>query len=230
MKKLSLSLFAICLFGAISCGSKQPASPAKTKQNSAAATAAQTTIDSKNDPGRYVRTTPSPAPFKITNPKTAEEHFDVAVYQQMHHNLDTAIDEYKKAIALKPNWAIAHYRLGVLYDKKQNRDAAIAEWKEAIRADPHYLDAYNDLTVAYKERGDLRTASEYYEHLLEYPPARTMVHYRLGFWYKQLGDNQKAQDHLEKYIDLALNAKSKEAGTDRYQKAVGALKELKARG
>ena len=238
MKSISCATLALCVFAGFSCGSKETVSrsggpPAKAAQTSPAPGKTTTTeskgINSVTEPGRFVHTTPAPVILKITNPKTAEEHLAVAIDRHMHNKLDEAIEEYKKALALKPNSALAHFRLGNAYDQKHNREAAIAEWKETIRLDPHYLDAYNALTVAYKEKGDLRTAAEYYEHLLEFPPARTVVHYRLGFWYKQLGDKEKARQHLESYIDLALNPRSKEAGTDRYQKAVRALESVKAK-
>lgn len=221
MKKLLYFALAFCTFGSLSCGSKEP--QAKATQT------ADKALSSAKDPDRYVHTKPAVPVFKITNPKTAEEHYTVAVNHDMNKRTDQAIEEYKKAIALKPNWAIAHFRLAMDYRAKQNIDAAIAEWKETTRDDPHFLDAYNALTVAYKEKGDLKTAAEYYEHMLDFPPMRIVVHYRLGFWYKELGERAKARQHLEDYIQLALNSRSKEAGTDRYQKAVRALEDLKAK-
>src|SRR5437867_8227309 len=136
VKRLSLFALLLCVFP--SCHSKENASttPPTTKVTQpappASTTAPQTrSISHATDPGRFVRTKPAPVVFNVTNPKSAQEHFNVAVNHDMKHQLDQAIEEYKKALALKPDWALAHFRLGTDYDKKRNRDAAIVEWKEA---------------------------------------------------------------------------------------------------
>ena len=84
------------------------------------------------------------------------------------------------------------------------------------------------LSDAYRVKGDLRSAADAYAHLLEFPPSRMAAHYRLGFWYVEIGDKAKAREHLQDYIDLALNGKSKEPGTDRYTKAVREIEKLNA--
>jgi len=208
---------------------REQTAPPQHASNPAAAKKAEQekVISAATDPGRFVRTTPAPVVFNITNPKTAQEHFNFAVDRDRTKQFDEAIVHYKKALELRPDWAIAHFRLARDYQNTGNVDAAIAEWKEAVRYDPHYYDAYIELTDAYRKKGDLKSAAESYEHLLGHPAAQLSVHYRLGYWYKELGERQRAREHLQSYIDLALQRNSKELGTDRYQKAVRTLESLK---
>jgi tetratricopeptide (TPR) repeat protein len=180
------------------------------------------------NPGAFVKTEQSRPELNITNPRTAQEHLNVAMERHYKRDLDGAIAEYKKSLELQPVSSLAHFRLGRAYQEKGDLDNAIAQWKLATRHDPHYYDAYSMLADAYRAKGDLESAAESYAHLLEFPPARMAVHYRVGFWYLELGDKPKAREHLESYIDLALNGKSKEPGTDRYEKAVRALEKLNA--
>jgi tetratricopeptide (TPR) repeat protein len=239
MRTLSTLIIGPFLVVTSACSSKE--APVKTTSGAPVTQSNKTTtqaaqkqkqeelITYSSHPERFTQKTKKPEPYKLNlpDPKTAQEHFTVAVYKHDRRDLDGAIDEYKKALALKPDWAIAHFRLARAYQEKGDIDAAMAQWKETTRADPHYYEAFTNLATAYKEKGDLKNAAESYEKVLEFPPSRMAVHYRLGFWYRDLGEKEKARQHLESYIDLALNGKSKEPGTDRYEKAVRALQALK---
>jgi tetratricopeptide (TPR) repeat protein len=200
--------------------------PAAAPAGPPAAAPSRESVSYATDPGRFVKTKPAPYTLGITNPKTAQEHLNVAVDRHNKHDFQGAIAEYKKALQLRPVWALAHFRLGRAYQESGNVDAAMDEWKLAVRDDPHDYDAYAMLADAYHQKGEVKQAAEAYSHLLEYPPARMAVHYRLGFWYSDLGDKAKAREHLQSYIDLALNGQSKEPGTDRYQQAVHALRKI----
>lgn len=224
------------------CTSKQPAekavstSPSMKQGNTTQKNASKSqpgepqkkekTITYATNPERFVEEKLPPYKFNITNPKTAQEHFNVAVYEHTNKHLDRAIEEYKKALELKPDWAIAHFRLARAYQEKGNRDEAIAHWEKATLYDPRYYEAHFLLALAYKERGDAKKAIESYAKLLNYPPARMEAHYRLGLWYQDLGDGRKAREHLENYRQLALQSKSKEYESERFQRALKDLEKL----
>jgi tetratricopeptide (TPR) repeat protein len=177
-------------------------------------------------PERFVKAQPTtPVQFNISDPKTAEEHFSVGVEADNHKQLDKAIEEYKKALELKPDWAVVHFRLAMDYNKEGRTDDAIAHWAQAVRYDPQFYKAYDLLAAAYRRQGNLEKAIEAYSGLLKYPPAQLGAHYQMGFSYAELGDRQKAREHLESYRELAL--KGKEQESPRFQKALRELQELK---
>lgn len=225
----------LCAITVLSIGCRSPETPATTASASPAKapavpapqqTQSNAPLTYASNPGAFVKTSPQRPELNIKNPKTAQEHMNVAMDLHYKKNLDGAIAEYKKALELQPVWALAHFRLGRAYQEKGDLDQAIAQWKLATHDDPHYYDAWAMLSDAYRVKGDLRNAAASYEHLLEYSPSKMAVHYRLGFWYQELGDKAKAREHLQEYIDLALNGKSKEPGTERYTKAVRQLEKL----
>ena len=137
---------------------------------------------------------------------------------------DEAIEEYKKALELKPGWAVVHFRLAMDYKRQGRADEAISEWEQAVRYDPQFYKAYDLLAAAYRRQGNLEKAIEAYSGLLKYPPAQLGAHYQMGFSYAQLGDRKKAREHLESYRELAL--KSKEHESPRFQKALRELQKL----
>ena len=165
-------------------------------------------------------------PFNIKNPKTAQEHFNVAVNHDHHKEFADAIAEYKKALEIQPNWPVAHYRMALDYQKQGRLDDAIAEWQQTTHYDPHFYSAYDMLAGTYQRQGNLKKAIEAFAELLKDPPSRMPVRYQLGLWYEELGDHPHALMHLEAYRDLALK-NGDESKTDRFQKALRELQRLK---
>lgn len=183
-------------------------------------------ISYANNPEKFAKMPVYERPFNITNPKTAQEHFNVAVNHDHHNEFDDAISEYKKALELQPNSPVAHYRMAVDYQKKGRIDDAISEWEQTTHYDPQFYSAYDMLAGAYQHQGNLKKAIEAYSELLKNPPSRMPVHYQLGLWYEEIGDRQHAEAHLEAYRDLAAKT-TDESKTDRYQKALRELQKLR---
>jgi tetratricopeptide (TPR) repeat protein len=205
---------------------KQPAAEAPTPPKPTQKQEQKSITYAKN-PGVFVKAEPSEQPFNITDPKTAQEHFNVAVNDDHQKQLDKAIEEYQKALELQPNWALAHFRMAQDYQKQGHTDEAIIHWTLATKYDPQFYPAYDLLSAAYAREGNLKKAIESYSPMLNYPPARMPANYQLGLWYAQLGDVTQARKHLEAYRELALNSKSVETQSDRFQKATKELQRLK---
>ncbi len=62
---------------------------------------------------------------------------------------EEAIEAYKQAISIDPDYANAYYNLGVAYGNLGKYKEAIASSRQAIRIDPDYANAYYNLGVAY---------------------------------------------------------------------------------
>jgi len=206
------------------------AAPASSPNGDAVLKAAEDNdqrISYAKNPERFVKVETTEPVFNITNPKTAQEHFNVAVNQDHHHQIDRATAEYRKALELKPDWALAHFRLARDYQKLGRTDDAIQHWELATRYDPQLYSAYDLLAGTYERQGNLPKAIAAYSALLKYRPAQMPAHYQLGLWYAQLGDRPKARQHLEAYRELALKSKSQEHQSDRFRKASKELQKLK---
>ena len=48
-------------------------------------------------------------------------------------DLDAAIDSYKQALKIKPDYAEAHYNIGKALKEKGDLDAAIDNYKQALK-------------------------------------------------------------------------------------------------
>ena len=76
-----------------------------------------------------------------------------------------AVEAYKQAIRIKPDFAEAHCNLGVAYGELGRSQDAIESYKQAIRIKPDYAEAHYNLGVTYFMTGDKGSALEEYEIL-----------------------------------------------------------------
>lgn len=129
---------------------------------------------------------------KITQPvdtdTEAMRHNDLGVAFVFKGDLGQAIDEFKHALRLQPNYFAAHLNLAnTLLDIGQN-EAAMIEFKEALRLKPDDPKTHNDLGVALKEMGDLDGAIAEFRTVLRRNPSDVNAHNNLGVVLKAKGD------------------------------------------
>lgn len=82
-----------------------------------------------------------------------------------------AVNNYEKALAIKPHYAEAHNNLGIALRQKGRLDAAIAQYRQAIAANPELAAAHNDLANALQQKGELGEAIQQYEEALRLQPS-----------------------------------------------------------
>ena len=100
-------------------------------------------------------------------------------------DLAGAIAEYRKAIALKPDYAEAHYNLGNALRDQGDLPGAVAAYRKAIALKPDYAEAHNNLGNALRDQGDLAGAVAAYRKAIALKPDLAEAHYNLG---NALGD------------------------------------------
>jgi tetratricopeptide (TPR) repeat protein len=94
--------------------------------------------------------------------KDALEYFERAYAHQRNGELETAIELYKKSIAILPT-AEAHTFLGWTYSFQNRYDEAIEECHRAIAIDPGFGNPYNDIGAYLIEKGELDEAIPWLE-------------------------------------------------------------------
>ena len=129
---------------------------------------------------------------KITQPvdtdAEAMHHNDLGVAFVFKGDLEQAIDEFKHALRLQPNYFAAHLNLAnTLLDVGQH-DASMVEFKEALRLKPDDPKTHNDLGVALKEMGDPAGAIAEFRTVLRHNPSDVNAHNNLGVALKATGD------------------------------------------
>ena len=86
------------------------------------------------------------------------------------YRYDAAIDGYKQAIKIKPDYAEAYSNMGNALTDKGELDAAIDSYKQAIKIKPDYADAYSNMGVALQDKGELDAAIDSYIQAIKIKP------------------------------------------------------------
>jgi serine/threonine-protein kinase len=142
----------------------------------------------------------------------AEAHTSLAFIRTVYDwDWPGAEQEYKRAIALNPNYANAHYFYAFTFLISRGRvDEAIAEMKKAAELDPLSLIINTNLGRTYFLARQYDKALEQYRKTLDLDPTFPRAHDRLQEVYEQKGMYQEAIADMEK-VNAALGARVRTA-------------------
>lgn len=102
--------------------------------------------------------------------KIANEHFKLGNMYFDFSLYDDAIEEFRKALKLKPNLADVHTNLGIAYRNRDQHDLAMAHFEEAKAANPYFGAAWVQLGLTYHMKGMTERAIEEWENALKQNP------------------------------------------------------------
>ena len=69
-------------------------------------------------------------------------------------DLEAAIDNYKQALKIKPDYAEAYNNMGTSLNEKGDLEVAIESYKQALKIKPDYVEAYINLGMTFIEVGN----------------------------------------------------------------------------
>ena len=93
---------------------------------------------------------------------------------------NAAIDCYKKAIRIKPDYADLYNNMAAALKEKGDLEAAIDSCKEALKIKPYYAEAYINMGNTLQEKGDLDAAIDCYKKALKLQPNQAEAYYNMG--------------------------------------------------
>jgi Tfp pilus assembly protein PilF len=120
---------------------------------------------------------------------------------------DLALEHYKKAVALKPDYAEAHNSLGVFYARQNQVFLAEDELKQAL-ANPFYQTphlALFNLGLLYEGKGESETALQYYQDAARLAPRYGMAYYRMGLVLEEMRKADEARAAYAQAIECDSN-------------------------
>jgi tetratricopeptide (TPR) repeat protein len=134
--------------------------------------------------------------------KQAKEYFKQGNAYYRKGDYDRAIEDYTKAIALKPDYAATYNNRGVTYSNKGEYDKAIEDYNKAIELKPDYAYAYNSRGIVYGVKGDYDKAIEDFTKAIELKPDYAEIYNNRGITYADKGEYGKAIEDYTKAIEL----------------------------
>ena len=80
---------------------------------------------------------------------------------------EDAINSYKKAIKINPDYAEAYYNMGIAQKDKGDLEEAIESYKQALKIKPDHAEAYNNIGITLEDNGDLEGAIDSYKQAIK---------------------------------------------------------------
>jgi tetratricopeptide (TPR) repeat protein len=125
-------------------------------------------------------------------PNDADDYLRKGIAAQQRKDLNTAIDSYRKALAIDPKLAEARANLGAALSEAGQFDAAIEEDTKALAAAPEQVAVRMNLGLAYYKKGDMENAHAAFSVVHTARPQDVAASILLGYTDIKLGKSSDA--------------------------------------
>ena len=129
-------------------------------------------------------------------------------------DLSAAIEQFRSALRISPNYADAWYHLGLAYDQARDTDQAMTGFQEALRLQPDYVEARYMLADCCRKRGDFDGELNLLAQVVARAPQFAEAHYNYGLALKNREKLQLAVEELRAAVRLS-------PGNTKYMLALG---------
>lgn len=126
------------------------------------------------------------------NPNDKESYNLLGIINMSEGNLENAIESFKKALDIDPEYTNAMNNLGSAYFIKRDMDSAENAYNEVLKINPDHAEAMNNLGNVYSNTGREDEALTLYKKALEKKPRYPDALENLGNLYRRRGQINEA--------------------------------------
>jgi TPR repeat/Tetratricopeptide repeat len=126
----------------------------------------------------------------------------VALQKYNQGDLESAIEDYNKALDINPQDAEAYYNRGNAKYNQGDLETAIEDYNKAIDINPKYANAYNNRGDAKSKQGDLDSAIEDYNKAIDINPTFPEAFCNIGWCRLHCRDSDDALVQFRKALEL----------------------------
>ncbi len=131
--------------------------------------------------------------------QTAETYYNEGVKLKDERKPKEAIEKFKKALSLKPDYAAAHYEMGWCLNDSEDYISAIISLRKARTGWPQIPKVYFELGYAFQKTGKIDSANAMYDRCLQLKPDYSGVFKQRGYMAYEKDDNAGALEQFAKY-------------------------------
>jgi tetratricopeptide (TPR) repeat protein len=103
-------------------------------------------------------------------PPNARKAYDKGIDELAKDKWQAAGDDFTKAVAAYPRFAIAWYQLGLVRQKGNDLAGAVDAWKHSLASDPRYIRPYENLTILADRKQDWVASEAYSQGWIQLDP------------------------------------------------------------
>lgn len=111
----------------------------------------------------------------------------------------TAIESFRKAIQVKPDYGEAYNQMGLTFGQNLNQiDSSIIYLHKAVSVDPSLVDAHDNLATAYGIKGEFQKAIDVLNYAISLRPDHTKYYSTMAVTYRAMGNMNKANEYFSR--------------------------------
>lgn len=133
---------------------------------------------------------------------------DLGAAYRAQGKLDAAIESFRQALRLSPDFADAHNQMGATLHAQGDFGTAIGCYNRAIALSPDYAEAYNNLGLAMQGLGRLGEAAEQFRIAIRHRTDFADAYSNLGNVLRDMGMRDEAIVHYNKAVQLRPDSSS----------------------
>ena len=134
------------------------------------------------------------------NPRAWIAHNNLGNEWELKNDLKRAEEQYRKTLAIKPDYAEAEDNLGLVLLKQGRPEESQAHFQNAVRLDPKLWQAHNNLGTVLARQGKYRQAARHFTAVLQHDPANAKAHNNLALILERQGRPLEALGHFYKAL------------------------------
>ena len=121
-------------------------------------------------------------------------------------NFEKAIEKYKQALNIKPDFETAYNNIGLTLKKLGKDDEALSYFEKAIEINPKYAEAYNNLGSVQFSKCNFEDAISYFKLAIKNKTNFIFAHNNLGNAFQELSRMDEAKKHYKAALKLNPNS------------------------
>ncbi|MGA2171845.1 MAG: tetratricopeptide repeat protein [Sedimentisphaerales bacterium] len=121
---------------------------------------------------------------------------------QEHGELDSAVENFNKALQLKPDYVAAMNNLGMALMAQGRIDEAAIQWEKVLAMEPYHPNANANLGRAFAAQGRYEEAVNHFNTALKIKPDLPGAYYMLGDIYYRMGNHELAAENFRQAIRI----------------------------
>ena len=139
----------------------------------------------------------------MTDQDQVVDHFELGNTAMQNNQYDVAVEEFKEALKIKPEFAEASNNMGLALFYLSRFDEAIKEYENALRIEPEFALAHANLGLAMLNKDMTDEAISVLSRAVSLNPELAEVYYNLGIAYNKKGLTDEAIKAYEGFIQHA---------------------------
>jgi protein O-mannosyl-transferase len=137
-----------------------------------------------------------------TSPSSHQNHNNLGDLYLRRGNYQKAIEEFQRAVELKPDYGDAYHNLANVYHQIQKDDLALENYQKAIELNPGLWQSYQNIAAIYFKQQKWDLVEESIKKAIVLNPENIDLHLNLSIFYKNINQEQKAKEELEKALEI----------------------------